>query len=234
MWRERLISPMERLRAVSATPSRLDFDTQQQVDAFLKAPYHYENQMEIAPGQYNLRMAISSESAGPQAFGKAEMPLKVDPWNGQTLTASGLALSHNTRPAADLVAGLDGALLEGQRPLIANGTEVVPTGTPQFHPGEPGFVYFEAYEPLLSAAKEGTQMPLVGVRTRILDRGTGQQKTDTGVKTIGSFMRPGNPVVPVVASLPTATLPAGAYKLEVTVMRQTGDPVVRTVDFDVN
>ena len=57
---------------------KLDFDSQQQVDAFLKAPYHYENQMDVAPGEYNLRMAIGSESAGSQAFGKVEMPLKIE------------------------------------------------------------------------------------------------------------------------------------------------------------
>jgi hypothetical protein len=74
----------------------------------------------------------------------------------------------------------------------------------------------------------------VGIRVRVLDRATGQQKEDTGVKAAGSFERPGNASVPIVSSLPTATLPAGAYRLEVSVMRSTGDPVVRTADFDVN
>ena len=91
-----------------------------------------------------------------------------------------------------------------------------------------------AYEPLLSAAKEGTPLPVVGVRTRVLDRASGQSKQDSGPQLIQSFMHAGNPVVPIVSPLPTATLPAGAYKLEVTVMRQTGDPVIRTADFDVN
>jgi hypothetical protein len=129
---------------------KLDFDTQQQVDAFLKAPYHYENQFDIAPGEYNFRMAFSS---GPdaQGFGKVELPLKIDPWNGQTLSASALALSHEAHPAADLAGGLDGTLLEGLRPLVAKGTEVVPTGTAQFQAGERGFFYLEAYEPLLAA-----------------------------------------------------------------------------------
>ena len=131
---------------------KLDFDTQQQADAFLKTPYHYENQLDLAPGTYNLRMAVSPGGGDTQAFGKAEMPLKIDPWNGQTLSASGLALSHDSHPAADMVAGLDGSLLEGHRPLVANGTEIVPTGTSQFQTGERGFVYFEAYEPLLTAA----------------------------------------------------------------------------------
>jgi hypothetical protein len=211
---------------------KLDFDTQKQADEFLKTPYHYVNQFRIGPGQYNFRVAFSSESSGPQGFGKVDVPLAVEPWNGQTLSMSGIALSHDSHPVADLAAGLDGSLLEGQRPLIAKGTEVVPTGTSQFHAGEPGFVYFEVYEPQL--AKTDAQLPVVGVRTRVLDRATGQQKIDSGVKTVGSFMHPGNSTVPVMSPLPTAGLPAGHYKLEVSVMHTTGDPVVRTVDFDVN
>jgi VWFA-related protein len=208
----------------------LDFDTQQQVDAFLKQPYHYENQLDVAPGDYNLRMSIGSSGQG---FGKVEMPLKVDPWNGQALFASAIALSHNAHTNTDLTAGLDGSLLEQRsRPLTANGTEVIPTGTSQFHTGDRGFFYLEAYEPLLKDAKAGA-MPVVGLRFRVLDRATSQPKQDSGIKTIEGFMRPGNPVVPIVSPLPTATLPAGAYRLEVTVMRQTGDPVVRTADFDV-
>jgi hypothetical protein len=38
----------------------------------------------------------------------------------------------------------------------------------------------------------------------------------------------------VISSLPTANLPPGAYRLEVSVMRETGDPVIRTADFDIN
>jgi hypothetical protein len=117
--------------------------------------------------------------------------------------------------------------------LIAKGTEVVPTGTSQFQKGEPAFVYFEAYEPLLAAAKQDAPLPLVGVRVRVLDRVTGQQKVDGGVKSVGSYMRAGNPVVPIISPLPTGDLPAGTYRLEVTVMRQTGDPVVRTADFGI-
>ena len=95
---------------------KLDFDTQLQVDAFLKTPYHYENQFEIAPGQYTFRMAFSSDASGAHDFGKAELPLNIDRWDGQTLSMSGIALSHDAHPAADLAAGLDVDLLEGMRP----------------------------------------------------------------------------------------------------------------------
>jgi VWFA-related protein len=219
---------------------KLDFDTQQQVDEFLHAPYHYENQFELAPGQYSFRMAFTSGSSGTsgspdaQGFGKVEMPLTVDPWNGQTLAISGIALSHGAHQAADLAAGLDVSLLEGQRPLAAKGAELIPTGASQFHADGPAYFYFEAYEPLLANAKPDAPLPLIGIRIRVLDRATGQQKSDTGAKAAATYERAGNPTIPVISTLPIANLPTGAYKLEVSVMRESGDPVIRTADFDIN
>ena len=175
----------------------------------------------------------SSGSADAQGFGKVEMPLIVDPWNGQSLAISGIALSHNAHPAADLAAGLDVSLLEGQRPLAAKGAELIPTGASQFHGGDPAYFYFEAYEPLLATAKPDAPTPLIGIRIRVLDRATGQQKSDTGAKAAGSFERAGDSTIPVISSLPIANLPAGAYKLEVSVMRESGVPLIRTTDFDI-
>ncbi len=209
---------------------KLDFNTQQEADTFLKTPYHYENQFEIAPGQYSFRMAFSS---GAQGFGKTEMPLKIDPWDGKTLSLSGLALSRDAHPATDLAAGLDVSLLEGMRPLVARGTEVVPAGTNRFRSGEKVFLYVEVYEPMLTGADSGS-LPQIGLRTRILDRATGQPRADSEGQVPANFMSAGNPVVPIASVLPIANLPAGAYILEVGVARQSGIPVVRTAEFDIN
>jgi hypothetical protein len=213
---------------------KLEFDSQQQVDAFLKTPYHYQNQFEIAPGEYTFRMAFSSDSLGTHGFGKVEMPLKIDAWNGQTLSMSGLALSHDAHPAADLAGELDASLLEGPRPLVSRGIEAVPSGGVQFHAGEPGYFYFEAYEPLLAAAKAGAPLPVVGVRVRVLDRGTGAQKQDTGFRSAAIYERAGNAVIAIVSPLTTAGLPVGTYRLEVSVVRETGAPVVRSADFEID
>jgi hypothetical protein len=205
---------------------KLEFENQKEANEFLKTPYHYLNQFKIGPGQYTFRLAFTS---GGESFGKIDLPLVVDPWNGQTLGASGLALSHETKPAADLAGDLDASLLEGDRPLVAKNTEVTPAGNSRFATGEPPFLYFEAYEPRLAASK--TAIP-VGVRVRVLDAATHQQKYDAGVKTVGSFEHPGNPVVPVLTTLPN--LPAGNYEVEVSVMRETGAPIVRTAPLSVH
>jgi VWFA-related protein len=204
---------------------KLEFDNQKEANEFLKTPYHYVNQFKIGPGQYTFRLAFTS---GGESFGKIDEPLTIEPWNGQALGASGLALSRQTNPAADLAGELDASLLEGDRPLVAKNMEVIPAGANQFGTGEPAFLYFEAYEPLLTASKTPV---LVGVRLRILDAATHQQKYDAGVKTIGSFEHPGNAVIPVLTTLPN--LPAGNYQVEVTVMRETGTPIVRTVDLRI-
>jgi hypothetical protein len=179
-------------------------------------------------------MAFSSDSSGAHGFGKVEMPLTIDPWNGQTLSISGLAFSHDAHPASDLADGLDASLLEGPRPLVSRGTEAVPAGSAQFHAGEPGYFYLEAYEPLLAAAKPNAPPPVVGMRVRVLDRATGQQKQDTDFRSVGVYERAGNPVIPILSPLAVANLAAGGYRLEVSVVRKTGDPVVRTADFDIN
>jgi VWFA-related protein len=204
---------------------KLEFDNQKEANEFLKTPYHYVNQFKIGPGQYSFRLAFTS---GGESFGKIDLPLNIDSWNGQVLGASGLALSHETKPAADLAGDLDASLLEGDRPLVAKNTEVIPAGNDQFAKGEPAFLYFEAYEPRLAASKTPI---LVGVRVRVLDAATHQQKYDAGIKSVGSFEHPGNPVIPVLTSVPN--LPAGSYQVEVSVMRETGTPVVRTTGLKI-
>jgi len=212
---------------------KLDFETQQQTDAFLKAPFHYANQFDIAPGVYNFRMILSSGATG---FGSIDLPLNISPWNGQTLSVSGLALSRTAQAATDSPAGLGASLVDGPHPLAANGVEVLPMGSTQFHKGERGMFYFEAYEPQLDPARTEQQgmAPVFTIRIRVLDRTTGQQKSDSGLTNAASYLHPGNPVIPIALVLPTAELPAGDYKLELSVAHDKGqDAVMRTADFEI-
>jgi len=206
----------------------LTFDDQKQLDTFLKTPYHYENQFEMAPGNYLFAMAFSS---GDHVFGKLESPLAIQPWDGKSLGLSAPALSHSAKRAEDLTDGLDESLLAGSRSLVANNTEVIPAGNPVFQKGGTAIVYFEVYEPLLTSSKWDS-LPQVGVRLRVLDR-TGNQKVDTGVEVITHFMRAGNPVIPVVTPVPIEDLPPGKYTLELAALRPGGQPVIRTAGFQL-
>jgi len=114
------------------------------------------------------------------------------------------------------------------RPLVAKGTEVIPTGTNRFLTSERGFFYFEIYEPPLRSR--------LSLRVRVLKRANGTQLDDSGPLSAADFVRPDNPVVPVAMVMPIASagLPPGAYRLEVSVMQGGGqDPVIRSTDFEV-
>jgi hypothetical protein len=166
-------------------------------------------------------MAIAPEGASAQEFGKLDLPLTIDPWNGKSLAISGLALSHETHLAAK-PAESDDLLLDRVGPLISNGIEVVPAGSNEFRVGEKGFFYFEVYT--------AAALPSLSVRVRVLDRATGRQVDDSGPMKADSFIKPGATIIPIAMALPivSAGLPAGAYKVEV-----TAGNVTRTADFDV-
>ena len=204
----------------------LDFETAQEAEAFRKQPYRYEHQFDLPSGRYNLRVAFSS---GDQTFGKVEAPLTVDPWDGQRLALSGIALASESHKVSDLTSDLDPSLTEGRKRLVAKSVEVSGSGSNRFHRSAPCFAYLEIYDPPLA----GPNPPTVGLAMRILDQSTGEQK-QAGAVGAASFIRPGNPVVPVLLSVPIAALSPGSYRLEVKASHSPGnDSVIRTVDFRV-
>jgi hypothetical protein len=88
-------------------------------------PIHYEKEFRIAPGQYSFTLASD--------FGKTTMPLAVESWTPGKLALSSIVLSRAIHPAADL--GL-GPLTVRRTPLVAEGTQVVPSGSTQFRRAE--------------------------------------------------------------------------------------------------
>jgi VWFA-related protein len=174
---------------------------------------HYEKEFKIAPGQYRFSIAFSS---GGQSFGKLEAPLDVQPRKEGELALSGLVLSREAHPAAD-VGLVPGVALAGDRtPLVAQGVQVIPAGTNVFTPSEQAFFYFEVY-----AANPAS----VSAQVRILDRKTGASKWDSGLAKLSVTQQGG--------ALPVNSLAMGAYQLEVTAVDASGNRVKRTVDFEV-
>lgn len=195
---------------------KLDFDDPAQVENLKGKWLHYEKEFKIAPGDYKFTLAFSQ---GGESFGKVEAPLVVAPWSGD-LGLSGLALSRDAHPAADL--GLDPSLA-GRTPLVAEGVQVVPTGSPQFAKSQPAIVYFEVY---------GSGAHAAHVRLRVLDRKTGQQKWDGTVNLpVQSGADAGT--VPAAAKLPVDSLAPGLYRLEVSA-DAAGKEIKQTADFEVD
>lgn len=208
---------------------KLDFEDQRQVDALKLKPLHYENQFDIASGNYTLKIVFS---AGGDSFGKLEMPLVVGAYQTGEFGLSGVALSKESRPATDITLGLDALLIDDQTPLIANGKRIIPFGSNRFKKTDPAGFYFEIYAPLLaSAAPE--KRPEVAVQIRTLDRQSGQQKTDSGILKLNMLPVNENGVLPVSVTMPLTQVQAGAYLLEVRALDSAGNSVLRVAPFDV-
>ena len=85
---------------------------------FTKVPFTYQNTFNIAPGKYTLKIVLS---AGGQRFGKYEVPVVIEPFDGKTFHMSGVALSNKMQPVSQLTASIDAALLEERTPLVVRG-----------------------------------------------------------------------------------------------------------------
>jgi VWFA-related protein len=206
---------------------KLDLENKKELEGFQQQPLHYESQFEVAPGQYNLKVVFSS---GGESFGKLEMPLVIDAYDGKQFGLSGVALSKDVRRLADLESGLDAELLEGKTPLVSQGMQITPTGAPRFKKTDTSVAYVEIYEPLLLTPNQ----PIVGIQLRVLDSKTGEAKHDTGLMNVALAVRKDNPVIPVGLKLPLDSLAAGSYRAELKAVDSVGhSSVPRTADFEV-
>lgn len=192
---------------------KVDFDNQTQIEKLKGKPLHYEKEFKIAPGTYTFTMAFSS---GGSNFGKLEVPLIVDPWKAGELGLSSLVLSKEVHPASDLGLGLDVSLIGDRTALVAEGMQVVPSGSSQFSKSEPASFYLEVYGPDVAS---------LIVRARVLDRRTGDAEWDSGLSKLSGPHQGGN--------IPVNALGPGSYQLEVTVGYPADKQIKRTKNFEI-
>jgi len=209
---------------------KFEFRDKKEMEAFQEKAYQYENQFDVAAGQYTMKVVFS---AGGDNFGKVEAPLAIPAYDGKEFSLSGLALAKEVYRAADTSANLDADLIADRKPLIAQGMQLIPAGSTQFKPSEQAAMYFEVYEPAL-AAPDGKDPVEVVIEMRILDRKSGEKKLDSGLIRIPIPDKRGNPVVPVGIKLPVNGLTPGAYRVEMTAEDTHRKPVATSRDFDVN
>ena len=202
-----------------------NFNSKDELEEFQKRPYRYEDQFEIAAGQYQLKVVFSS---GGENLGKLQMPLTVDPYDAKKLSMSTVAFSKELHPLNQAGTSLDAVLLEDHVPLVSQGMQIVPAGTGNFKKTDMAVFYVEVYEPLLTSENP----PKIGIQMLVLDSKTGEKKFDTGGPV--PTAKAGDPVVPIGLRLPLDKLPPGSYKLELKAMDSAGNSTpVRTADFVV-
>jgi hypothetical protein len=199
------------------------------MEAFQSAPFHYENEFDVAAGKYKLKVVFS---AGGASFGKMEAPLSIEPWDSAQFGLSGLALSKQVHQQTDMAATLDASLLEDRVPLVTQGVQVIPAGSSMFSKSGPVLFYAEVYEPQLLTAGDGNK-PVVGIQIRILDRKTKEQKYSTGLMRLDMPDKGNNPTIPIAERMPLDSVGPGQYIVELQAVDSTNMPVTRTADFDL-
>jgi len=241
---------------------KLDYEKKEEVEQFAAKPYLYENQFEVTPGKYNLKVVFNS---GGQNFGKQEIPLSIDTYDGTQFSMSALAptTSFHKMDANDPLnnSHIDAELIEGKTPMIVGTLEFTPAAAYRFKPTDSVAVYFEVYDSLLAAeepAAPAAAAPAPGqaadplglhgqpaeapkpdptkkvkAQLRVFDRQTGEMKLDSGGVDISNFIRKGNPVMAVALAVPVKDLKPGGYRLEIRSADWADRGVGRSVDFDI-
>lgn len=204
---------------------KLDFATPKDLDAFYAKPLHYEKQFLVAPGKYNFKLAFN---AGGDSFGKLEVPLEIDPYDGKSFMLSGLALSKEVHPAAETGTSQDAELMEGRVPLVYKDVKIVPAGGAVFAKTDTVMVYGEVYEPLLTTDKP----PVVELRMRIVDKKTDAPKT-TGAMRPEIVPNSPTTTLPFALKLKVDALPPGLYRVDVEAVDSTGKDLMHAAEFEI-
>jgi hypothetical protein len=217
--------PDESIAARFSDTVNLDFDDKKQVDEFQKQPFRYENQFGVASGDYKLKVVFSS---GNESFGKVETPLVVDPYGGQQISMSGVALSNDIHRAAEAATGLDSELLGDQTPLLVQGLQFSPSASNHFKKTDTVGIYAEVYEPLL----KNPNPPEVAFDVLVVERKSGAEKLHIGDRIPKG--KAGDPVIPLGIKVPVATLGPGSYRVKLRAVDSLNNfTKTRTADFDV-
>lgn len=190
---------------------------------------HYEAQMELPPGDYNLRSVLSEDGK----FGKAEMPLTIDSYDGQQLGISSIFVCkqfHDHRQTMVVPDPRRPSTLSDFVPLVSKGKEFTPTGDTNFRKKDIFFVYYEVYEPLLASAPAAT----VQTRLRIINATTGQVGADTGWQSAEAWMEPDSSVIRITPEVGLSKLNKGSYRIEVQASDSGGRTTgTRTATFSI-
>lgn len=192
----------------------LKFDKQEYKD-FSETGFTYRTGFDVAPGQYNLKVAVGT---GGNGAAKQEIPLTVRAYNGNQFSISGVMLSNRIQPVSQSAVTLDEALLEDQKTFVAQGMQIEPSASNSFKTGQALALYVEVYEPQFASGSS----PTVQLQYEVIDRKTNMPVASSSAP-LEKFAKAGNPVIPVGIPLKTAGLQAGNYEVEVLAVDSSGN-----------
>ena len=193
----------------------------------LVLPARYETQIDLEPGEYTLELVIGDAVN----FGRVVRKISVEAPDEKQPTISSVFLCKRKRYAN--VAAVEEAAANfapAYRPLVSHGVRFTPAGDTRFRKGEPLFVYFEIYEPLLPSSPSTT----LTWRMRVVDEKSGEVKIDTGSRSAASQIKPGTSTIAIAEEVDVQKLPAGPYRVDVQAADSQGrETLWRTAMFNV-
>ena len=173
----------------------------------LRLPARYETQLDLAPGQYEVRVVVGDG----EKFGRASTHLEIDKYDEKELALSSVVICNRFRDAR--VAAIESAaanLAPEYVPLVSKNIQFTPAADTRFKTGKPLIAYFEVYEP------SANQLPdAIEAHLRVADAKTGAIVKDFPPVDIKSYLRSGTTIVAVAREVPIEKLPKGSYRLEV-------------------
>ena len=171
-------------------------------------PTRFDTQMDLLPGEYELRVVVSDG----KNMGQARVPLHVEPFDNQRLMISDLAFGEVLRDASWVIreaAEVSPAPIIPS-PLVSNKVEFFPATNTHFPKSDHLPLYFEIYEP-----QRVDQESAVSFAVKVTDLKTGSVVTNMERINAVNWIQPGRAVIPVGMKLPTDKLKKGSYRLEV-------------------
>src|SRR6185312_3547904 len=171
-------------------------------------PARYEAQLELAPGEYNLRVVLSD---GFQA-GRTELPLTVDSNDAQSLTLGSVFLCKRFRDAhvAEIETAAAGFAPQ-YVPLVSKGVQVTPAADTTFTPLEQLFAYFDINDSKVAVKPA----PRVQASMRIVEAKNGTVVKDYPAVDAAPYEQTGSAIISIAREIPIGALPQGEYRLEV-------------------
>jgi hypothetical protein len=187
---------------------------------------HYETEVDLPPGDYDLRVGIDFGGA----LRRAETRVTIGP-RAQRLAVGGIALCRRYLPHNPIPFGLRlptddiPTVPFDLKPLVSKGFEFTPTGDAHFKATDFMAVYFEVFEPLLEDAlllPDGDKVR-VQFEMRVVDAKTGEVKSDTGFRPADGFVNPDQVVIPINEQVAIGGLNPGDYQLQVRATDSAGN-----------
>lgn len=208
---------------------KLEVEDKKEIEAFAAKPLHYENQFDAASGEYRFKIAYSANNGAD--FGKLEVPLKIDPFDGKQFQISSVLLSGNLRRLGTEDLGIQADLVDGRTPFIVqagpNTFQLSPSPYTVYKKADNVACYVEVYEPQPDLDKLK-----LGVQLIIRDK-DGAEKLNSGMVEVTNYLRKGNPTVPIALKVPVDQLTPGSYQLELTAYDTLGKKSARTASLTV-